>query len=100
MWVDNNVDGAFEESLDVFFPHEEVLAALYAANDSKVGRPFRVPDIVIRWGMEQVVARGMNYRAVAKRISKRMNDLDLGGSPLIPCCFNPHVTIQSYGNLY
>ena len=94
------MEGAFEESLDEFFPLEEVLAALCAANDSKVGRPFRVPDIVIRWGMKHVAVRGMNYRAVAKSISKRMNDLDIGGSPLIPCCFNLHVTMQSYGNLY
>lgn len=77
--VDNNADGAFEESLDEFFSRDEVLAALSAANDSKVGPPFRIPDMVIEWGMEQVAARDMSYRAVARRISRRMNDLGLGG---------------------
>ena len=77
--VDNNAEGAFEDALDEFFTREEVLATLSAANDSKVGTPFRVPDIVIRWGMDQVAGRDLGYRTVARRISARMRRLGLDG---------------------
>ena len=77
--VDNRAEGAFEEALDEFFTREEVLAALSAANDSKIGAPFRVPDIVIRWGMNQVAGRNLGYRTVANRISRRMRALGLNG---------------------
>ena len=77
--VDNNIEGAFEDALDEFFSREEVLAALCAANDSKVGAPFRVPDIVIGWGMDQVAARRAGYRTVARMISNRMAGMGLSG---------------------
>lgn len=77
--VDNNAEGAFEDALDEFLSREEVLAALHAANDSKVGPPFRVPDIVIEWGMDQVAGRDLGYRTVARRISRRMEGMGLRG---------------------
>lgn len=77
--VDNNAEGAFEEALEAFFSREEVLAALCAANDGKVGAPFRIPDMVIEWGMLQVSGRGIGYRAAARRISLRLRDLGLPG---------------------
>ena len=69
---DNNSEGAFEEELDEFFSRKEVLAALEAANSNKLGAPFKVPDIVIEWGMKQVSGRNMGYRTVAKKIERKM----------------------------
>lgn len=77
--VDNNIEGVFEDSLDEFFSREEVSAALHAANDSKVGAPFRVPDIVIEWGMDQVASRKAGYRTVARMISNRMIRMGFSG---------------------
>lgn len=77
--VDNFAEGAFEDALDEFFSREEVLAALCAANTEKVGPPFRVPDIVIEWGMMQVSGHGIGYRTAARRISRRMERMGLPG---------------------
>ena len=77
--VDNNAESAFGDALDEFFSREEVLAARSPPHDSKVGAPFRIPDMVIEWGMDQVAGHNLGYRTVAGMISRRMRALGLRG---------------------
>lgn len=76
---DNNVESAFTSEMERFFSSEDLLAALCAANDSKVGAPFRVPDCVIEWGAKKVVRDGIGYRTVAAILNARLSDLGFPG---------------------
>ncbi len=75
---DNGAEGAFEEKMDEFLSREEILTALEAANECKVGAPYKVPDAVIGWAMDHV-ASGMGYRTVARKLSGRLKVLGFEG---------------------
>lgn len=77
--VDNNTEGAFWDEIDRFFDREDILAALRAANDGKVGRRFRVPDCAIRWAATFMVAAGVGYRTAARALSRRLSALGYEG---------------------
>lgn len=76
---DNDTEGRFIEVIESFFAREEVLAALSAANDGKVGARFRVPDMVIRWAMDYMGAHDCGYRSAARILSARLSALGLPG---------------------
>ena len=76
---DNRAEGEFEAILDEFPSKELVFEELYRCNLDKVGAPFRAPDCVIRWAMQQIAGRNMGYRSAARKASQKLREYGLPG---------------------
>ena len=76
---DNAAEDCFIAELDRFLEAEAISAALRAANDGKVGAPFRVPDAAVRWAVDYMIAFRCGYRSVARVLRNRLVGLGFEG---------------------
>ena len=76
---DNAAEDRFIAELDRFLEVEAVRAALRATNDGKVGAPFRVPDVAVRWAVDYMIAFDCDYRSVARVLRNRLVGLGFEG---------------------